>query len=298
MENTYRTIVIKGFDLLRQKKNYKQATVVRKIKSLGFSTSEASFSNIIKGRKAGGTALWENAEGMKKLVLAECSYQWSAPEHEFVEIPGQQTNVPEWAGPQQSGVVFYDKGRLDIRDKVRFFSAAREEMIEFGLTLNTFTGYFFSRREEEFKEPIHQLLKSGVNIKCFLLHPDSNEANLYFNDRKKFYIEEREGIGKIRTAMANFKIILQELEQLPYPGKMEVYTYRHIPHQYMLAVDKDAKNGKFHVSHYLYGELRARCPIIECERSNNPALFLRYAASLKKLMKDAQLVTDFDQFIK
>lgn len=301
MEDTPQLIVKIGFGILKKSKGYTQATVVRKLRSLGFQTSAAAFSNVLNGH-AGAIALKENAAGIQKLLSLECGMEWDARAKEFIKInEGKTSVVPEWSEEmsyQQPGFKFHHKGRLSTLEKTQFFSTAKEEMIEFGLTLDTFTGYFFSRNEEEFKKPIYDLLSRGVHVKCYLLDPRCNAAKLYFDDRKKYYPKEREGIVKIRRALANFKMILQELdEKHDFPGKMEVFTYSRIPHQYTLAIDPRSPDGKLQVSQYLYGELRARCPVVECTRAGNASLFLRYRDSLEKLTKEATLVTDFDQFL-
>ncbi len=302
MNEAHKNIIQTGFDILKQRKNYTQSAVVKKIKALGFQTAAATFSKILKSGDAGPTALMANAAGIQKLLVLECCLQWDEPAQTFVEINGcAPSEVQEWSEDmayQQKGFKFHHKGRLTTSEKTRFFSTAKKEMIEFGLTLNTFTSYFFHRNEDEFKKPIHNLLKRGVNIKCYLLDPNCNEARLYFEDRKKFFIEEQEGLGKIRTALGNFKTILSEISECGFPGTMEVFTYRHIPHQYMLAIDPYTRDGKLQVSHYLFGELRANCPVIECTRNGNPSLFIRYQNSLEKLTQGAMKVTDFKQFLQ
>ncbi|MEZ4957455.1 MAG: hypothetical protein R2825_28110 [Saprospiraceae bacterium] len=301
MEDTPQLIVKIGFDILKKSKDYTQATVVRKLKSLGFQTSGAAFSNILNDH-AGAIALKENAAGIQKLLALECSLEWDEKARKFIKIKeGKTAVVPEWSEEmayQQQGFKFHHKGRLSTLEKTQFFSTAKEEMIEFGLTLDTFTSYFFSRNEEEFKKPIYDLLRRGVLIKCYLLDPRCNAANLYFDDRKKYYPKESEGVIKIRRALANFKMITQELdEQHGFPGKLEVFTYTRYPHQYALAIDPNSPDGKLQVSQYLYGELRARCPVVECTRLGNASLFLRYRDTLERLTKDATLITDFDQFL-
>lgn len=300
MSNTKHTIIIEGVKLLKEDKNYKQSIIVKKLKALTYKTSEAALSKILKGKQPiGEDSLYNNAKGIQELLKMECCLEWDTKNGVYVKMPDcTPTEVPEWAGVKTSGVTFYEEGRMALEEKVQFFSTTQKEMIEFGLTLNSFTGYFFQRKEAEFKMPIYDLLKRGVHIKCYLLDPESNEARLYFNDREKFYTEAREGIGKIKTALANFKKILEDIELMSFAGKMEVYTYKHIPHQYMLALDKDLPAGKLHISHYLYGELRSNCPVIACYRKDNPVLYRRYTSSLSRLMKDAILVTDFDRYVR
>ena len=301
MDKSQKSIIKKGFEILKQTKNYTQSTVVKKIKALGLQTAPATFSKILKDTEGTGqAAMHANAVGIKKLLELECCLQWDAISKDFIQIKNcSPTIVQEWSEQmayQPAGFKFHHKGRLSILEKTQFFSTAKNEMIEFGLTLNTFTNYFFSRNEDEFKNPIHNLLKRGVNIKCYLLDPMCKEAMLYFEDRKKFVPKDREGISKIKNSLLNFNIILKEIAEFGFSGKMEVFTYRRIPHQYALAIDPGSLDGKLQVSHYLYGELRARCPVIECSRSSNASLYIRYWDSLEKLTRGSVRVTDFEQY--
>lgn len=291
-------IIKQGFEILKTQKKYSQTIVVKKLKTLGFQTNPSSLSNFLKGKPVGDAALNTLSSGIQMLLKKECCLRWEDAQNDFEPIPDCTPEiVPDKSEKEKNGIQFYKEGRLDIADKVRFFSTAQKEMIEFGLTLNTFTGYFFRRRPDEFKLPIYRLLERGVNIKCYLLDPNCNEARLFFEDRKNYYVEEGEGTDKIRRTLMRFKTILKEIEEYGFEGKMEVYTYKHIPCQYTMVIDKDdSSKGKLQLSHYLYGELRSHCPVLECHRKDNTSLFMLYCSSLQKLIKGAKKVTDFDKY--
>ena len=294
-----KTIIKKGFLILKTQKQYNQLKVVNKLKALKFKSSTASLNNILNDKRAGESTLDTHSEGIQKFIKQECCLRWEESKNDFVPIPSCiPSEIEEETEQEKNGITFHE-GRLHISDKVRFFSTAKNEMIEFGLTLNTFTSYFFRRRPDEFKLPIHNLLERGVNIKCYLLDPDSNEARMYFEDRKNYYLEEGEGIDKIRRTLTRFKNILEEIDSYGFEGKMEVHIYKHVPHQYSMVIDQnDPHNGKLHISQYLSGELRSHCPVIECARKDNPTLFMLYCSSLQKLMSGAKRVLDFGPYFK
>ncbi|HFA50769.1 MAG TPA: hypothetical protein ENJ95_17310 [Bacteroidetes bacterium] len=294
IEKKQRTIVQKGFDLLARENNYTQVVVVNKIKQLHFEVSRASLSNILNGKRAGSDALWNASRGIKQLVLQELGYEHDGKD--FIK-----NNTPDWKPVivpeyQEAGAapklnyIFHQKGRLRTEQKTAFFSTAQTELIEFGLSLNSFSNYFFTRNEEEYKAHIESLLKKGVHIKCYLLDPECNEARLYFNDRKIFVEEDCPGTEKIKTVLRRFKKIDREFKAAGHRGRFEIYTYKHIPNNYFLSVDGNSLNGKMMVSHYIYGELRANCPVLEFTKKDNPSLFKKYWNSLDKLMQGANKI--------
>jgi hypothetical protein len=291
-----RRIVLSGFELLKRTKNYKQVTIVRKLKNLDFKISKPSFSNILNGRRAGSDALWIASNGIRELVAQELNYCWDG--EDFVEdktrtrklliVPDRPEKEPGHEHP--AGFLFHESGRLSIAEKVNFFSSAQVELVEFGITLNTFSSYFFSRSEEEFKVHIETLLDKGINIKCYLLDPASNEALLYFNDRSRAIEEEKNTPEKIKEAIRRLEKVHREFAEKRYTGAFEVYAYKHIPSNYFLIVDGESLNGKMMASHYLYGERRANCPVIEFSKKDHRSLFRRYWNSYLALAKDAKRI--------
>lgn len=290
MNDKNRAIVSAGFRLLKEKKHYRQSVVVGKLAYLDCPVSRSSFCNMLNGRPAGAQLLWSAARGMQQLIRQELGMEWR--ENRFVASAGadwQAAEVPPLTERDPSltmrpGFAFYADGRVSIAKKVAFFAAARREVIEFGVTLSTYAAYFFSRSDGEFKTHVADLLARGVHFKCYLLHPDSNEARLYFNDRA-----EVKSLETIRESLRKLAAVRQEFREAGLPGKFEVFLYRHIPNNYFMEVDGDSPEARMMVSHYLYGESRANCPVVEISRKENLLLYKKYASSLRKLVAGAQL---------
>lgn len=64
-------------------------------------------------------------------------------------------------------------GRRKIDEKRDFISSATDEVIEMGIGITTFSDYFVSRSNVEFKEAVIKLLERGVDFKCIMLDPES-----------------------------------------------------------------------------------------------------------------------------
>ena len=286
-----------GYQLIHSSKGYTQSKVVKKIVQIDGKANTTSFNKILNRKTVGEEVLTNIFDGLQLLIQKELCFELNETGFWVAKANCQTEEVllDEDKNDQQQGFVFYPDGRLHIEDKVKFFQSANIQMIEFGTTLNTFTNYLLSLRQSTFKEPIQTLLENGVNIQCYLLDPNWNGTALYFNDRDILAENGTPGIEKIRTSLRRLKIINQELEQQQYSGKFEVFTYQHIPNNYFLTVDSDDKSkAKMMISHYLYGESRANCPVMEFTRQAEPTLFIRYHTALNKLIKSAKKV-DFDK---
>lgn len=296
MQTDHFQIITSGTSLLKNEKNYAQATIVNKLKYLKYDVSESTFSNIINRKKTGKVAIIKTSEGIQKLVKAELGLKWKngvfvkPDEGSLVlqEIPSLSIKEPSLI--LKPGFVFREEGRFTLDQKMEFLSSSKEEVIEFGLTLRTYSSNFYSRNDIEFKIPIIKLLEKGVNFKCFVLDPESNEARLYFEDRGKIIPEEKKGVEVIKRSIEKLGKVQTELNKLGNKGRFEVFTYKHIPSNYFMAIDVNNPRGKIAVSHYIYGEFRAKCPVIEFTKEHNPSLYRRYATSLNNLIKDAKLI--------
>lgn len=297
-ENLHRTLIVNGVTLLKRKKNYKQITIVNKLKYLNFDISAATLSNILNKKIVGQDAIWKTAEGIQALIKLELGMIFN--QGQFLEqkerkdwipedIPGLSIDEPSLI--MKPGFVFNEEGRYSLTQKIAFLSTAEHEVIEFGLTLRTFASHFFSRNDSEFKIPLTKLLEKGVNIKCYVLDPGSNEARLYFEDRSRILPDEKNGIESIKQSIEKLGKVYREFKKADYPGLFEVYTYKHFPYNYFMMVDGGSPKGKIAISHYIYGELRAKCPIIEFTRKHSPSLYRRYLTSLRNLTKDARVIS-------
>ncbi|NUQ24002.1 MAG: hypothetical protein HUU34_08610 [Saprospiraceae bacterium] len=296
-----KTIITKGVDLLKDRKHYNQTTIVKKMRYLGYNISEPTFSNILSGKTVKPGTLDLVSKGIQELVRHELGMKWGRNDFENInEQEWSRVDIPALDAKDPSlvvrpGFAFYENGRLSIEQKTAFFSVAQKEVIEFGVTLHTFCSYFFNRAEWEFQEKVEGLLKKGVNFKSYLLDPDCNEARLYFEDRKRFQPEEAKTIEVIRGVIRQLSRLQTSLAQKKFPGTFEIFTYKHIPYNYFMVVDGQTINGKMMISHYIYGESRANCPVIEFTKTMDSPLYKRYWASLQRLVKDAKPITLYDE---
>jgi len=286
-------IVQKGVALLAEKQEYKQITLTHKLKVLNRPISAASLSNIVKGKKAGLKALKTAAEGIETLVRRELGLEYSKGNRAFVPIDDanwQPYIVPETPAQHQNetDLVMHLDGRVSIQQKTKFISGAQKELIEVGVRLKTFADYFISRKEKEYKDYISDLLRKGVNVKGYLLDPDSNEARLYFEDRARAQDSEADAIAEMKKVVEKLRRLVREFEQRKYPGAFQIFLYKHIPHNHFLVVDRHAEGARMMVSHYIYGVRRAECPVWEFSKSGHPELFGKYAGSLEHCIRDAR----------
>ena len=285
-------IIQAGVVLLKEKQGYSQLQIVEKMEILEFIVSESALSKIVRYKEGGNKILKIAADGIQELIRREIGVEWEETKYSDA-VPSNwtpnpvkiETTAPPSANP---GLAFHEDGRLTIAQKVDFISGAKQEVIEFGVVLNTFAGYFFSRNEKEFKHHVQELLAKGVNFKCYLLDPDCEETNLYFKDRAKHLPDELKSTGKIREAIEKLGKVQQQFITAGYSGAFEIFAYQHIPANYFMTVDGDSPNGKVMVSHYVYGLSRANCPVVEFSKQSNPALYDRYWDSLKKLAENAR----------
>lgn len=287
-------IIKKGVDLLKELKHYNQTTIVKKMRYLGNNISEPTFSNILRGKTVKPGTLDLVSRGIQELVRHELGMKWGRKDFENIDKQEwSQVDIPALDAKDPSlivrpGFAFYENGRLSIEQKTAFFSVAQKEVIEFGTTLHTFSSYFINRAEWEFIEKVTNLLKNGVNFKCYTLDPDCNAARIYFEDRKRFMPDEANSISVIQKVIQRLGKVQIRFNEKGYAGKFEVFTYKHIPYNYFMAVDGQTASGKMMISHYIYGESRANCPVIEFTKSTDSPLFKRYWYSLQKLIEGAE----------
>lgn len=289
-ENLYNTVML-GVALLDQEYGYTQNTIVAKSTTLTYVFSSPSLSNILKRKTVGLPLLKTAAKGISEVVRRELGMQYDPAQKKYIALSGpwERYIVPE--KPEQplksTYPVLHLDGRLPVPEKTAFIKEAQKEVIEFGVRLRTFAEYFTSSNEKVYKAYIIKLLEKGVNVKCYLLDPDSNEASLYFRDRIRAMPDEKDAIEEMKKAVERLKVVIAEFEKQNYRGKFEVFKYKHIPYNLFLAVDPDTPGGKMLISHYIYGIRRAETPVMEIERQYQPDLYKKYRESLRLLMKDA-----------
>ncbi|MBI1227818.1 MAG: hypothetical protein GC192_21465 [Bacteroidetes bacterium] len=238
------------------------------------------------------------ATTIQELIKAELDYGWIDSSYQHLASKGWKAIEIKESIPKElsihlnKGFIFHTEGRLEIHQKVAFISNAQKEVVEFGVTLNTFASYFNSRRDGEYKTHVEELLNRGVNFKCYLLDPESNEASVYFDDRRREQDNEIINVEPIRDAIRKLANIKKTIDAKSFIGKFEVFTYKHIPYNYFMIVDGNTPNGGMMVSHYLYGIQRAKCPVWEFNKSHNHEMYRRYWESYQKLIKGARPISD------
>jgi len=288
-EERLKIVVRKGMVHLHEKLLYGQRTVVNKLGILGFSVSTASFSNInnvINGRPVGLQTLSTAAKGIHLLIERELDMAFDVDQLDYFP-----KNTPNWvaelvpehlgASTEAVGIVLHD-GRVSTQQKTAFFANAKKEVIEVGVRLNSFSSYFFSQKETAYRQPMIDLLKRGVNVKGYLLDPDSQEARIYFEDRARAQATEKDAIEDIKTVIKKLKVVCAEFEAMKLNGKFEIFLYKHIPYNLFFVVDGGEKEGaQMMVSPYLYGVKRADCPVMEITKKENAHLFRKYYESMQ-----------------
>ena len=175
-----------------------------------------------------------------------------------------------------------EEGRLLIDDKVSFISNAKSEVIELGIRLREFTSYFVSRNPTEFKNPVLELLKNGVVLKCYALDGEWALNNFTIpEDEKKYYQEIPETLNQLN----DFK---NEVSKMNIPGSVEIYTYQHIPMFHAQCTDADTSEGRMTLSNYLTGIKRSQCPVIQFSKQTYPKLFETYWNSIHEIIKNSK----------
>ena len=186
-------------------------------------------------------------------------------------------------GSKRKHPLIHELGRLPIHEKVAFFQSAESEVIEVGIALRSFSGYFEQRPAHEFKQPVMGLLRKGVNFKCLALDPDSEIAKQYATDR-----QEPALLDNIRRSLERLCRLRDEFKNLGLPGAFEVYTYSHFPYCYILLIDPESPNGRAHISHYMHATKRSETPVIEVHKSVSPLLFERYSQMVSDLLASSR----------
>ncbi len=295
-EERLKNIVCKGLEHLHDKLEYGQINVLGKLDTLGHTVSASSLSNIKKGRPVGLPTLSLAAKGMQTLLRQELDMAFDAEEQDFQaqHTPGWTATIALEKSAQQAvgpGFVLHVDGRVSLQQKTDFTDQAKQEVIEVGVRLNSFSGYFIHQNEGAYKTHIVALLQKGVHVKGYLLDPDSNEARIYFDDRAKVQSSEKDSISEIKKVIERLRKLCGEFEEMQWPGKFEIYLYKHIPYNLFLVVDGATDNGKMMVSPYLYGVSRANCPVLEFTQAGKPHLYGTYWKSMQSFLEGARKLT-------
>ena len=113
---------------------------------------------------------------------------------------------------------------MPIADKVYFVQDARQEVIELGLGLTTFSKWFSGQRPSEWRDYIENLVAKAVNVTLLAIDPEWPVTKQYFLDRgEEGYIDE------IRNALRLLDREKERLLKKGLQGNFEVSLYRSFP---------------------------------------------------------------------
>jgi hypothetical protein len=289
----FEAIIKKGCELLVTTMGYGQVNIVKKLTVLHYKISTAWLSKFLGGTPSGKpNMLMKISEGVKYLVEQELgyTYQYELQDYNTQSALGwQQKILPESEQEIDTlqSVKFHDEGRVPVQYKTAFFANAQHEVIEIGVRLNTFSSYFTSQNDQVYRAHIIQLLERGVNVKGYLLDPESNEARIYFYDRAKVQSKENEALNEMKKVKENLRSLVREFAQMGLKGKFEIYEYKHIPYGNFFVVDGAAPEGKMMMANYIYGIRRAESPVWEFSKKANPPLYRKYWESVQKFIEGA-----------
>jgi len=248
-------------------------------------------NKVVKGGSASAAYLRRMGEGLAIILKDEVGAFYDVSEGVFsTNRPAGwlPTYIDEIAKPAEYvPYSFYADGRRSLVEKTEFIAQAQRSVIFMGLRMRQFTNYFFGKRDGEFVDHIKVLLDKGVDIKCYLLDPDSNRAHLFFEDLSEVLPEAINGELIIKDNIRRLLSIQAEMDVLGGAGKFRVFTYRHLPTAHFLMVDGAAPDGRLQVAHYLYGKPSGKVPVLEIYRRDNQVLYDLYASSLEMIIKGA-----------
>lgn len=283
-------ILEKGVNLLHEKSGYSQITLINKLRTLNCIVSPAWMTVMLKYKKGGLPTLKKASAGIASIIRQELDQQYDPHVQNYTDaqtLNWRAQIVAETPEPAFR-IAFYQEGRVSVQEKINFILPAQQEVIEVGVRLNSFSNYFITQNEGAYKTHVENLLQNGVNIKGYLIDPDSQEARMYFEDRARAQPFEKDSVGDIKKTIQRLRLIAEELNAAPVAGKFEIYQYKHIPCGFFLVVDPAMESGKMMFSPYLYAVRRANCPVITFRKQDQPFLFKRYWESLLHFTKNAK----------
>lgn len=178
-----------------------------------------------------------------------------------------------------------EEGRIPLSDKMSFMSDAKKEIIELGIGLSSFSEYFHRQRFSSFMAIIENLLKKDVIIRCLMLNPDGNIANIYVKND----VSGDQYLERMKLSLKRLIAIKKEFEDKGYDG-FKIYLYDSIPKFHACCVDLELQIGKISVSHYLPYTLRSNNPVIQFSSTSNPEMFEKYGKSIKTLLNKSSEV--------
>ncbi len=202
---------------------------------------------------------------------------------EIYELSSSKLGFVGWQQPFS-----IEDGRLPITQKVEFMKGAGTEVIELGIGLKTFTSYFYGRKAADFKEHVIELLRQGVNLKCYLLDPKSEVAKIYAKERREPHL-----IQEIENTIEKLHHLEEEFAALNLKGVLEIYVYDSFPCFYVMCVDPLSDNARMTASPYMPGLLRADMPVMQFSKALNSQLFSKYWIAVQEITGKSKLMVWF-----
>ena len=179
----------------------------------------------------------------------------------------------------------YETGRLSMDEKVLFMKFAKKTVIELGTGLTSFSDYFISRRPEEFKNEVVNLLKKGVNYMCLLLDPNWDIAIKYAEDRKEYNL-----LVEIKESILKLKTIQKEFKNMNLKGEFEIRVYSNFPYFHALVIDPEDENARMRITNYLYDTTRSQSPVMQFGKIINEILYQVYWNSIQSIYNNSKII--------
>lgn len=295
----YKHIVIQAIPLLMETPLvYTQKQLVEKLNMQNIDLKRPMMSHIYKHFKQTqketaitdvkrvGPKIWRSvAKGFQTILEAEANYRFDSSKNKFVLIGATPITIKNIPLPPPQRIPLFPKGRLRIDEKLEFVQTSTVEMVEVGLRLKTFSTYFTHHPAYIYKNPIRVLLQRGINLKCFVLNPDSDIAKWYEKDRQETGL-----IEGIQYAIKTLTQVSNEFKQKNYKGTLQLYSYEHFPYNHFAIVDGATPKGKMIISHYINGIPRRECPNFKITRNLHFDLFEKYWQSYQVTLKQAKRI--------
>lgn len=170
-------------------------------------------------------------------------------------------------------------GRPSLSQKLSLVRYAKTEIVEIGIGLTSFAQYFTGQSPEEFRDPIRQLVRGGVELNCFALNPSYGPGQAWLGEQGNADYPDEAAIAR-RRIEDEAKFCRNE----QYLGRVGYHTYSRVPEFWCLGVDvNDPLDGRMFFAPYLMGVPRASMPVVQVSRSSRPDLYAKYLSSVHEL---------------
>lgn len=173
-------------------------------------------------------------------------------------------------------------GRMPLYEKMALMTSAKNEIIELGVGLTTFSEYFTIRRSKEFKEKIINLMRKGVILRTVTLNPDSQVAKIYVEENnEQVYIDEiKKSIGRLISIKDFFN-------SNGLGDNFKIYMYENLPRFHATCIDLKTETGMMSISPYLPYFSHAENPVIQFSYHSNKIMFNKYKLSIETILENA-----------